>query len=271
MKAIIKENNFNITKLIYNRQPNVSNSILDLNKYKFLQWVECKNSNLGKIINLCKYISYLDCRNNSIDELDNLPNFINTLYCSLNKLTSLDNLPEKLSKLICSSNKITSLDNLPCGLKYLDCSNCDILNLENLPIGLKELICSVNKMSNLDYLPESIISLTIYIDYKVNNNNNFSLDLENLPKSINTIIYSKNSLPKLFVNKNIWNIDETKYGNVILEKNKNISPKTITFCPYPSNFIGSEICDECGIIDINCQCENNIDYIDDDYDFKEYY
>lgn len=261
MKAIIKEKNYSITKLIYNGYTNTPNSILDLNKFKFLQLIECRNSDLGKIINMCKYVSYLDCKNNLISELDNLPNFIHILNCSSNKLTSLDNLPEKLSKLICSSNKITSLNNLPCGLKYLDCSNCEILNLENLPIGLKELECGVSKMSNLDYLPESIISLTICANF----NNNFSLNVENLPKSINMIIYSEILSEKIFVNKNIWNVVKKKYGCIKLEKNTNNKP--ITFCANPSNFVSSEICDECQNMNMNCMCEYLLNYKDYDSDF----
>ena len=252
MKVIIKEKNYNITKLYYNKS-NTTDSILelDLGKFKYLQYIECKKSYLSKITNLCKYVTYLDCRNNCINELDNLPNFMNTLYCSSNKLKCLDNLPEKLIKLVCAYNKITCLNNLPNELKYLDCSYCYIINLENLPIGLKELICSCDKITNLDFLPESIIRLTIY-GY---NNNNFSLDLENLPKSIDFINLSYSIISNLYVNKTIWHITNDYY-DIKLEKNKNlnINPKPITFCPYPSEFGSNEICNRCKNIIINCKC-----------------
>lgn len=258
MKAVVSETNYNVTKLVDKiiiPQTEIP-TILDLSKFKYLQWVECTNSFLSKIINLCRYITYLDCKLNYITKLDNLPKFLNTLNCSSNKLTSLNNLPEKLSTLICSSNNIIHLDNLPFGLKYLDCSYCDIINLENLPIGLKELICSDSKINNLNFLPESIISLTI-CHTRENFNYNFSLDLENLPKSTNVVIVDNPTLlNKITFNKNIWNFNNKNKYIKKTTKNNEICNKDITFCPNPSEFGSNELCNCCNDIIINCKCND---------------
>lgn len=149
-------------------------------------------------------------------------------------------------------------------IEYLN--NKNKINL----FDLKDLICSVNNMSNLDYLPESIISLTICDDDS--DNEIFSLNLENLPKSINHVIYSKNLLPNLYVNKNVWNsIRDDSHIDILnvykLEKKNKIQPKPNIFCPNPSNFVGSEICDECRNMNMNCVCEYLLNYKNYDSDF----
>ena len=258
--------NYNLTKLNDILQVNITNEILDINKYKYLQSIECRFWRLKKIINMCKYVSYLDCRDNCITELDNLPDFLNTLYCSSNKLICLDNLPEKLVKLICSYNNITSLNNLPTKLKYLDCSNCDLIDLKNLPIGLKELICDSSRISFLDYLPETIISLTICMNDKTGDD--FSLDLDNLPKSIDVISINKLLLPKISMNKNIWYIEKKLFDDVKLKKKVNINNDEIIFREHIPNLKKSEInCENCGIIIVNCKCYHG--YLH--YDFEVMY
>ena len=255
MKAIIKEKNYNITKLYYNCQPNIDNVILDLNKFKYLQWIECNYSKVVKMTNICKFVVYIICKSNNITELYDLPSNLNTFNCSYNKITCLDKLPIGLKKLICSENRVSQLNNLPNDLEYLDCSYNPIKDLDNLPLGLIELVCGNKELNNLDYLPDSLKYLKINIYSK-------NLKLDDLPTGLINVFCCKYLLQRTIIDKNIW-----KVVSKGLEKKKFIQYDPITFSPIATNLIDGD-CENCNGLLVNCICENNSDtrsYLSWDY------
>lgn len=196
-----------------------SNPLLDLSKYKYLTWLECKSMWISKLIGLNDKITYIDCSCNQINNLSDLPKSLLWLNCSSNKITELNNLNTKLKKLICAFNNIKYLDNLPEGLEYLDCSSNPIINLNNLPENLKELVCNrTNNLNNIDFLPESlrILHFVEFITYDI--------ILDNLPQSVEIVYVNKNCMLEN-IDKNKWTVVKES-TNIKLIKNKFISTYT---------------------------------------------
>ena len=246
--------NTSIQKFYYNEKLNEMGAILDLKKFKYINWLECYDSNLGSIININKNIIYINCSINSILVLDNLPEKLNTLNCSGNKITNLDNLPEKLKKLICSNNKITNLDNLPPNLEYLDCVGNNIQKLDNLSWNIKELVVGFNEPYTLDYLPESL-KIIVFCDV-YNNWRKKELNLKNLPVSLEIIHFNTNELPKIIGNISNW---EFKKNHIINKKYIEIHEQPKTFSPTYVDYLDYE--------NIDCENYDYDHYYDYDYDY----
>lgn len=192
------------------------NPLLDLSKYKYLTWLECKSMWIKELIGLNDKITYIDCSYNVINDLGELPKSLLWLNCSSNKITKLNNLNTKLKKLICSYNFINYLDNLPEGLEYLDCSANPIINLNNLPENLKELVCNhTNNLTNIDFLPEGLRILYFM------ETNTYDIILDNLPQSVEIVYVNKNYMVNN-IDKNKWNIVKES-TNIKLIKNNFIS------------------------------------------------
>ena len=255
MKATIKENNYNATKFnsdnIYSHTYSPQGIILDLKKFKYLQWVDVPNSNLIRIIGFNKYLTYLNCEMNQIMTLDDLPENISFLNCSFNKKIFIGNLPNKLKKIICKNCSLVNLINLPTNLEYLDCSSNEMCDLSNLPFNLRELICSDTcNVSSLNYLPESIKYLTVKFNFS-ECKNKFKIDLSDLPIGLENFRYEFAENIQYDVSK--WNVyDDKNNFKVFVKKHiykQNTTPFLPTICNYTSN-----VCSDCNYANYYCIC-----------------
>lgn len=207
--------------------------ILNLEKFKNLEELNCSNNKITEIINL-PYIKYLNCSNNKISKILFLPNDerLIGINCKSNPLTHLyypfivkpNKYPSNLTHLEFYEQFNDNVDNLPKKLIHLTFGYKFNQPLNNLPDTLLYL-CFINDNGKyasysefnqpLDNLPNSIIHLYLPDTYNI--------ELCNLPNSLKIInfggFYDKsiNNLPddieELFFQYKILRTDDGKYYN----------------------------------------------------------
>ena len=82
--------------------------ILDLEKFKYLEELNCSNNKITNILNLSTTIKYINCSHNKIKSLLNLPNSLIGINCKYNPIEELyypftvkpKKYPSRLKKLI---------------------------------------------------------------------------------------------------------------------------------------------------------------------------
>lgn len=184
--------------------------IINLLDFFNLEVLNIENNRIIELKGLSKSIIYINCSYNELVYLENLPDSLEELDCSYNLILNLNYLPNSLLVLNCSLNQIINLNNLPLNIIKLNCSNNKLVSLEKLPNTIEELDCSYNSIVNLDWLPESLKILNAIC-------NQYLSDLNNLPNSLEKIIFSGDNIDFSIIPKNLKEIycSSNKYNEFI--------------------------------------------------------
>jgi hypothetical protein len=209
-KTIKLLSKYDLHKKIINISEKNIQGILDLEKFKQLEELDCSSNEITELINIPNTLKYLNCSSNKIKSLLDLPNDLTGLNCKYNPLTKLyypfetkpkkyptnltylefgykfndnvNNLPKKLIGIVFGNDFIQTIDNLPNTIKiiefkaYQECQYPITLfdkHIDSLPNSLEKLILSSMFNHPVNNLPNSLVYLSFGY--------NFNQNLDNLP------------------------------------------------------------------------------------------
>ena len=208
--------------------------ILDLNKFKELEELNCSHNKITKIINIPRALKYINCSNNNMTELYGLSDNLTGINCKSNPLQKLyypfnirpNKYPSKLTYLRFGDYFNQLVDNLPSLITHLIFGDYFNQLVDNLPSSITHLTFGDDFNQLIDNLPNSITHLTF--------GNNFNQSVDNLPNSLtNLILPNKYDIELKYLPKSL------KYISIGGEYNKSIDnlPESIEEIFFQKRFV----------------------------------
>jgi Leucine-rich repeat (LRR) protein len=142
---------------ITNLQISGGKSFKRLERFVYLTYLDCFNTNISEIPKELVNLTRLDCYNTNITEIPKELVNLTTLHCRYTKITEIPKELVNLTQLYCHGTKITEIPKELVNLTILDCGITKITEIPKELVNLTILDCGITKISEI---PKELVNLT---------------------------------------------------------------------------------------------------------------